>query len=529
MTQVRRAKEVYIRLADDIIFAIPDYVAKTSSVIQSSVEEYGAGTIDNPIPITPGFAISLETIDDIIQQMSQNTQLQILSDKQLSTDVEYETPDISMFNFYDLIGYDCGVGSLSYIARTLISRGDWTNFEDLFYMAQHRTGAECLTWKNISDFDLRTNVLNAIMHFTDYKDTIPERQNRCDLFHCLIENYFNKYQRFDDRLRLVETMRCNDLSACKGGWTDELLLIPYDFSNFEEQLAVKIGTNMFKNFDWSNICLHGDTVSAIISGRDKIEAIILCMYDIDRSDNRNKLVTRVFSHFAKFGYNSYEGDVDIITLEGKIPIILMLHMRVSRYHVAELPVYVMMFTHMNCVYDGAQVLMTYPCLDAFNRRVTKVNSEFDDGDREDGQKYLEDDFRIVAYDDRQKRILSTTSSKNIKSSNPLSFLVISMESPILGEIPESDLFTKHYNGNIHMGIVTKIEPQIIVTFSGEEVTITREGYMADTILSSSGNEMSFEHIKVGDIMEHFWRTYIDRSVYYMPGAEKSSRDPSLEY
>lgn len=567
-------ENVYVGVGDYVL-TIPLQTAQKSRLIRGFLEQGYTGSREEPIPLSVNFEVSKDDLTVIqgvfaedFETIFQTIKTTVTPDRQ-SFLSQVGTPrsdniisnikalmNVSIVKFFDYIGYDCGLGYLSYGAQYLISLGDWQNFNLLYQITRFFTNKDalCTTWKPLSEYNLKVLVLNAIMTFTDYKSASSQyldlekketpQQDRCSLFECLIRGYFDETQDFNDRLQFVNVVECSDLSTCSGKWTDELLLLPYESSDFVKNFNSQTD-NIFSGFDWENICVTGETVAEILTGKSPSH-IFMAVYGNkeERVLALQKFLMHVGDELVTHGMQVHEHSVHVY-VRGKgwdrvIPghgggrFVVRFYPHVTRYNVSQNT----LLSNEECIFDGSQILMSYPCTNSFATNTLAVYSNYH-GFYEPGiddTGYVSHGFDTV-HRKKYTRIISTPRSGTTMSTDNISQILINvkgrnpgnggerdMSGYIVQDMVESIIYDKIGNRDLNVGMVTGIKGQEITFDRG--VNLLLPHYSGSQIFSSSGHQIDLGDILPGDILEYvrsdnFSRQenlglYINRSLYGIP-------------
>ena len=519
---------LYIQVGDSGKIHIPKKNAKKSTLISSLLEDYpNSGTEDDPIRISPSFHIDSETLNALqsllssdIYTISKNFYTKNKSDIITFGEPYPEVKDeedtlrnlmkASAAKFLDYIGSDCEMGYLANVAKHYLLLGDWSNFNNLFFIITNfdNENASCKMWHPLSMSRLKSLVLNAISHYTDYRDphedkpTDPERQNRCDVFHNIVTNYFDENPGFSDRLSLVNVLDCSDLSTCPGEWTSEMLLLPYESETFAAKFT-GLTDGVFINYDWSNVYVDGTTVSSILL-TDKLpivnekKRVTLCT----SSAIHREFVEYFRERFERRGVTiEFFNDAVVVNIGKSLQLTLAYDRSLSKYHQCHRTYY----THKECMYDGTQILMTYPCYHVYTNGI----------DTSDLEKYKVKD-RIVSY---------LITDQSMKKDYDLVYVIHYLfTKQLIHESRDMKIRDVSTSSNdeykIYVGVVEKIDDDSIRLNSSFKYAQSFRFGRIMKIYSGSFNEIQLKDIRVGDIVECMYSRYndiatalINRSLY----------------
>ena len=528
-------EKVYLSLPVDgaqyQIIEIPKHVADKSSVIQQVLaDSESENSIKNPIILNPNFIITTDEVKKLVDALWSNSvplfrileqyfvavravgyqtkhTLRLASTEQAVNIEEinadevfiHKSVDPTFLKFYDLIGFNCGIEIQAAIVNTKMKYGDWENFNNNFHILTLVNESSCGIFEPLSKYALKKLVLNAIFKYTDYKNTIPDRQNREQLFECLTRNYFAENDRMDDRVRYTETIRCNDLSISKGNWVDELLLIPLEVpSPRMDEVIPDLARAMylFQDFDWSNVVISGESIGRFLSGGDlNLFPITFCIYGTIDPEEKMIIAKRIAKHFERFMddtkmYHDMDGKITNM-ISGFIFHIDVTNDFFSKYHVAEHSPN----TSENCVYDGTDYLATYSCAQEFMTG-RKLQRDPRDKPLPRNKINLEQTHLAYSIDKRPARVNRYDFKRWV--------------------VPENDLITDEGRiGTGRIGTVLFLHkvPRLLINDGGQGF-----GASSEEILTSSSVPMRTEDCELDDIIEYYSmsggrRCMINRSIY----------------
>lgn len=384
---------VAIALGASIIH-LPDVILSQTKMARSFYDRLGREQI-----MTIDRNIASESIDAIVKANKD-----IVTTGNLN--LEGYTIDIiqDILSFYNFIGYTYGC---LLVTEQRIHLGDFSNLLELYELMKQGSDPK---WKTPSERELKTMILNGIFKFTDYDGIAiclsneSLRDDRSLVFLTLIQNYFAKHESLEDRCTFINMLSCHDLFECK--WADEVLLVNMNMSAFKNQMLRKYP--FLSGIDWSNICLPN--IEEALSNK-----ITLYTYG---TSSPEIVLKDTLAYLVKFGFTSYKLQGNIVTTsDTKKDVDIVVDLKNSLCDVIS-----MMNVRDQTVYNGINVLATYPCKQAIEKGarkeshdVTIITDGYESSDIDDIVKHINVDamlkprLGVVSECDKERMTVLTTS------------------------------------------------------------------------------------------------------------------------